>query len=318
MAKRLDRRHWRAGSVTTQVDEQLAVGKALPALVTPVDGQGRLADAGGAGDHAQHDRPRRTGHHGVQRGKFGRPASEVRHRRRELRGDREQRRRPQGGFGPHDGLVSQTDLAPRIHAELLGEGGAEPMEHGESVRLPAGPVERQHELRARPLPQRIGVHQLLQLRQHLRVPAECEFAVDQLLLRGQALVVKPSSRGLDKTGHRAAQRRPPPQQQRGAQCLGCVQVAGAGNSGPRLRHVCPENVQVKRPVIDGELVSARTSGQGGAEASLTQYLSDSEHTAAQLRHGTGRRRRSPDRVCERCQGDHSVRMQQQVGEHRLA
>ena len=58
-------------------------------------------------------------------------------------------------------------------------------EDGESVGLPAGSIQRQHQLTAQPFSQWILVHELLEFGHELTVAAEGEVGVDAILERRQ-------------------------------------------------------------------------------------------------------------------------------------
>ena len=80
----------------------------------------------------------------------------------------------------------------RVEPELVGErepGGAVDLER---LRLPAAAVERDHQLAAQPLPQRMGRHERLQLADECGVVAEREIGVDAILDRRHPQLVEPS------------------------------------------------------------------------------------------------------------------------------
>lgn len=64
------------------------------------------------------------------------------------------------------------------------------------VRLPGRPVQREHQLSAWPLPQRMLGHEHLELSDEARVSAEREVRFDPLLERLQAQFLQPSDLGL--------------------------------------------------------------------------------------------------------------------------
>jgi hypothetical protein len=72
-----------------------------------------------------------------------------------------------------------------VDAELPREQVADLAVGGERVGLAAAPVQRQHELAVRPLPQRVLGGQLFQLGGERVVPAKRKISVDPGLQRGE-------------------------------------------------------------------------------------------------------------------------------------
>jgi hypothetical protein len=60
----------------------------------------------------------------------------------------------------------------------------------ERIGLPATAVEREHQLPAQALPQRMGAHQRFKLRGHVHVCAEREVSLDPLFERGDAQMLQ--------------------------------------------------------------------------------------------------------------------------------
>ena len=81
-------------------------------------------------------------------------------------------------------------LRARLDAELAGQDAAGVGERGQRLGLALAAVQREHQLGAEPLPQRMRAHQLNQLLRGLGVAAEREDDVDVLFGRGQPLLVK--------------------------------------------------------------------------------------------------------------------------------
>ncbi len=89
-----------------------------------------------------------------------------------------------------------AELRAGVDAELLDERLARAAVGGERVRLPAGAVEREHQLRARPLAQGLRRDERLELRDELRMAPEREIGVDPLLERDRAELLEPGDLGL--------------------------------------------------------------------------------------------------------------------------
>jgi len=80
-----------------------------------------------------------------------------------------------------DRLFELAQLHPRLEAELLCETLARAAVHLERLGLPAGAVEREHQLRAQPFAQRLLFGQLLELSDERRMTAGVELGVDSIL-----------------------------------------------------------------------------------------------------------------------------------------
>jgi hypothetical protein len=179
-----------------QVHVELPVGEAPGQPVGGVDRQGGLAHPGRA--RHRHDRHVPVV---VQQGAelVDQPgvADEVARVHRKLRRpDRHRRlgragRDHQRGVAGEDGPLEPLELGPGLDAQLLDQPLACPGKGRQRVGLPPAAVQRGHELRPQPLPQRVGVGQLPQLAHQLGVPAQREIGLDAALQRLQALLAKP-------------------------------------------------------------------------------------------------------------------------------
>jgi hypothetical protein len=90
-----------------------------------------------------------------------------------------------------DDLTGQPlKLFARLKAELLGQRGTGRLVHLERLRLPAGSIERQAELRDHALAIRIGLDNRPKLTDQLGVPAKREVRVDANLQRQQAKLLE--------------------------------------------------------------------------------------------------------------------------------
>ena len=82
-----------------------------------------------------------------------------------------------------------------VEPELVGECEPRGAVDLERLGLPAAAIEREHQLAAQSLAERVGGDQGLELADERRVAAELELGVDPLLERGEAQLVEP--RGLE-------------------------------------------------------------------------------------------------------------------------
>ena len=127
-------------------------------------------------------------------------------------------RRRQRRVVAQDRLLELAQLDRRLDPELLHERPSRGLVGGERVRLPARPVQRQHQLAAQPLPVGVLAHQPLEIANHLRLPAERQLRLDPPLDRADVQLFQAGDLRLrERVVPKVAQRRPPPQRQRLAQ-----------------------------------------------------------------------------------------------------
>ncbi len=133
-----------------------------------------------------------------------------------LRGSR-RRRQLELGVLPQDGGLDPAQSRAGLDAELLGEELPCAPVKLESVRLAARPVEREHELPARALAQRVLPRQGFELGDELGRAPEREVGLDALLQTGEARLLEPCDLGLGEwLVDEVDERRPPPERQRTA------------------------------------------------------------------------------------------------------
>ena len=115
---------------------------------------------------------------------------------------------------------------PGVDAELVDQRPAGVVERRERVRLAAGVVEREHQLRAEPLAQRMAGDLRLELADQLGAAAQREIGLDPVLERRQPLLLEPRDLRLRErlVGH-VGQRRAAPDRERLPQPFG--RVAGS-------------------------------------------------------------------------------------------
>ena len=118
----------------------------------------------------------------------------------------------EGRFLPEDALLEVTELTARLDPELLHERAASVGVGVERLRLPSRPVERQHQLRAKALPQRVPLDQLLELADHGAVLTGRERVVDGELARPQPELLEAADLGSgERLVREVVERRAPPQ-----------------------------------------------------------------------------------------------------------
>ena len=123
-------------------------------------------------------------------------------------------RRGQRPVAAEDAHVQVLEPFARLDAELLGEEVPRVPVGGEGLRLPAAPVQRQHQQVAQPLPQRELGHEAEQLGHQPRVLAQLQADLRGRLQRGGALLVQPFPGRVEERAVQPGQRRSAPQFQR--------------------------------------------------------------------------------------------------------
>ena len=150
-------------------------------------------------------------------------------------------------------LLQPPQLLARLEPQLVGQEAARVAVDRQRVGLAARAVEREHELRAQALAQRVRRHELLQLGDQLGVAAVGQVGLDPPLEHGEPALPEPLDLGRRRPLELdAVQRLAAPQRQRvavapsaarrsnraasrysGSSTYPCVRVAIA--SGPRIR-----------------------------------------------------------------------------------
>ena len=84
-----------------------------------------------------------------------------------------------------------AQVARRLEAEVVAQRGAEVLRHPQRLRLPARPVEGEHQLPGELLPQRVLHRHRLEPADRFLVTADAQLGVDQRLHRHQPQLVEP-------------------------------------------------------------------------------------------------------------------------------
>ena len=128
----------------------------------------------------------------------------------------------------------------RLQAQLLPQQLARLPVHRQRVSLPAGPIQREHQLPAQPLLQRVGGDQRLDLPDQLTVGSQRQIGLDPVLQRRQPRFLQPCDRSLrERLVRELGKRLSPPQPQRRAQPL--------LSRGPHRRRPAPAAPQRQAP-----------------------------------------------------------------------
>jgi hypothetical protein len=195
-------------------------------------------------------------------------------------------------------------LTAGFDAQLVEQHLPRPAELGQRLRLPPRLEQRQHELPAQPLPQRIPVHLSGQLTQQLPGPARLQLQIDRVLDRQRPALVQ-HRRGLThRGGIDLGAGRATPQ-------IESLPVRPARGLRVRRRpgglHQPEEDVHVQVLRADGDPVA----GPIGADHIVRQYPAQPRHARLQLTACGGRRLRVPDRGGQLAEPDDPAGVQQQ-------
>ena len=156
---------------------------------------------------------------------------------------RSQPRRPAGASGAdrrdvqlriliEDRPLEAAQRRPRLDPELLDQGGPRRPVGVQRLRLPARAVEREHELAAQALRQRVLGDQALELADELVGAAESEVRVDAILERGEVKLLEPTDLTLrPRLVGELGERRAAPEREGLAQALGSGRRLGPARLG---------------------------------------------------------------------------------------
>ena len=154
-----------------EIDEQRSIGKLLTELARRLDREPGLADPGRA-DERDEPGPRFE-QEASERAKVAISADRARRRRRHPTACRRAGARcGQRRVVRQDPAFEVAELGPGLETELGVEVGAALPVARERVGLPAGPIERGHQLHAKALPERMLDNEPVEIRNELLMPAE--------------------------------------------------------------------------------------------------------------------------------------------------
>ncbi len=274
-----------------------------------------LADAGLAGHQDDAPAPgRRPGERGVQPRELGVAAERPLERGQGPGCDRGRRR---GGPGHEQADVVGEDRAleraqpgRRVDAELLVERPAVRLVGGQRVGLAPAAVEREHQLPAQALAQRVARDLQLELGDHVGMEPERQVGLDPVLQAGEPQLLQPHALGERERLGELGQRGPAPDVERLAQALGGRLRVAAQQRRAAAPAQGLEAVQVDRVGLDLERVAASPRAQHAVRQHLAQLRDvDLDHLGRRLRRGL-----APQLVDQRLDGDRAVGVQEQAGQ----
>ena len=213
-----------------------------------------------------------------------------------------------------DPVLELLERRCRIEPELVDEHAPHFAVRRERLGLPAGAVQREHQLGGEPLSQRMVTNELLQLANKGGVPAEREVRLDPLLERREANLLQSLDRRVrERLVHQVGERRSAPK----GECL-AEEVRGPFRVllSQRLRRVSGhtlEHRQVKLVGSKPNRVAGRARLDSRRRPEQLPQVGDLPLHLLQRRCGS-----SPgvELVCEAIDGDDAVRVQEQYRERR--
>ena len=206
-----------------------------------------------------------------------------------------------------DRPLELVQLGRELQAELVVERGARGGERVERVGLPAGAVEREHELRTESLAKRLFADERLELGHELRVTALREVGLDPQLERLEPQLVETGGRRGDGLAREIGERWAAPERKRLAKQRSYL----LGRRASRLVDEATEAFEVQLVRLDTEQVAGRPRDDPLAELSP-----QAEHVVLQRRLRAGGRLVVPDAVDQSLRRDDLVRVEQEQREHR--
>ncbi len=199
-----------ARRVGVQVTEELPVGVAFDHPMRCVHCQRGLANSGHPVDGIDHDRSVGAEQPVQIRGSAVEVGQVIRQGAGCLRGGRIESR-----VSTQQLLMQPDQLRAGVQTYLVGEQGAGLCVHRKRLRLPTAAIERHHQPRTQPFPQRVLRDHRRQLRSHRRGLPSGQPEVDQRLDSGEPAFVQSGCRRLQRPTIDPSQSRAPPERQRG-------------------------------------------------------------------------------------------------------
>ena len=226
-----------------------------PGIELQPDDLARLERHGSARPSArsQHDSERDGGR--SDRSCCGRDEQAPRRPRSAARSRHARRARRNAGSCSRIFRCSSRSSGPGSSPKLLRQPPSTSLVRGEGLGLPAGGVQRDHQLAEQPLPERLLADERFQLRDKLGGAADLQVGRDPVLESEQSTFLQPSRLELrERLVQEVGQGRPAPERERLVQRFG---------RGGRISAPCPlderaETIDVELAVLDAHEVAGRT------------------------------------------------------------
>ena len=208
-----------------------------------------------------------------------------------------------------DRAVERLELRAGFDPELLDERAARVAVRGERIGLPSRPVEREHQLRAQPLPQRMPRDERLQLGHEVGVDPELEIGGDPILEHAQPQILEPMDVVLREVLQlRVGKRRASPESKRLAE----HDRPPLGLFLPRLADDVLETGEIELTSVELEHIAGRPC----LEETRPQQLPQLRDGVLQGRRRGSRRMLAPELIDETLSRDRLVRPQEQQRQQR--
>ena len=145
----------------------------------------------------------------------------------------------------------------RLEPELVDEESAAALVRVERVGLASRAVQREHELRAQAFSQGVGLDELLEVGDELRVAADGKLGIESILERRQAKLLEPRDLGLGEclVGE-ILQRRPAPERQSFAERVRGLREVPRGKQAATFCAKRVEAIEIDLPGGDPQEVAA--------------------------------------------------------------
>jgi hypothetical protein len=215
------------------------------------------------------------------------------------------------------GLLESLQRLARLQAELANQVVARVAIGRERVRLSSGAVEREHELAAKALAQRVASDESLELGDQQIVPAEREIRIDAVLERREPAFLEPLDiDARERLEGEIRERRPAPERQRLAQLVhGALGRAGRKRA-PTVLGKPLEPVEIELAEADAQHVAGRTGHKHVVRDSRRAEGPAETRDVRLQRVGRARRRLlAPELVDQHVGADGLICSQEQDGEH---
>ena len=212
-----------------------------------------------------------------------------------------------------DRLLDAPQLWPRFEPELLGEHPPRLLKGLESIRLATAAIERQHQLRPQPFPERVVRERRAQRRHELPMLSQRERRLELLLERVDAQRLEPLCLGAEPgRDGQALKRRPAPEGQRRG---GRLRRAGGVAAAQRCARIRQQLLEPNR--IDAR-VRQGVSIRGADDRLLSERGAKTGDVVMERIPWSGRELLSPQAVDERVDVDHLAAPERQHREQRLS
>ena len=214
-------------------------------------------------------------------------------------------------------LVQRPQRLAGLDPELLDEPAPPGGERLQRLRLAPRAVQREHQLAAQALAQRMLDDQRLELGNHLAVLTGREPGLDMVLDCGDPQLLEAADRFLrERLVAHVRQSRPTPEAERVGKGVGRLLRPARGEMGTALRGQLLETRYVELAGRDaGDVATSFRDDHAGLRAVGLEHLAQLGHVPLQRRRGRRRSRPVPDEVDQPVAGNDLVGVQQQDRQH---